>query len=165
MASALGKMTPNPVKTTVYLREFIYELMDDSSFFFKDSSEIIYTSSLDDDFTMEVNAPLLNSALLELLKNSIQSNQGGLVLLRTELDESCNMLSFYVTDKGGGIPEEHREKIFDWFYKIDPNRPSMGIGLPLCREIATIIGGDAFLDKCSFGGTRMCLRIPLTTER
>lgn len=165
IASVVGENAAAPSKSTVTLWPFVHKLKEEASTYANEGADIIYTSSLDDDLAIEVNAPLLEAALLELLKNALQNIPGGHAVLKTEVDAASSMLIFSVTDSGPGIPKEHREKVFDWFYKIDPYKPGMGLGLPLCREIAAMIGGNVYLDERNFSGTRMCLEIPLITER
>jgi len=45
-----------------------------------------------------------------------------------------------ITDDGPGIPEEERERVFDWFVRLDASREqasgSAGLGLAIAREIA-----------------------------
>ena len=42
-----------------------------------------------------------------------------------------------VVDSGNGVPPEEREKIFERFYRFDPNgtKPGMGLGLPIVRGL------------------------------
>ena len=41
-----------------------------------------------------------------------------------------------MSDTGIGIPEELRERIFEKFYKIDPFKKGLGLGLSVARHIA-----------------------------
>ncbi|MCB9684791.1 MAG: HAMP domain-containing histidine kinase [Alphaproteobacteria bacterium] len=53
---------------------------------------------------------------------------------------------FEVTDRGEGVPEELRERIFEPFFRPDGHAEgrdgSVGLGLHLCREIARYHRGD-----------------------
>lgn len=149
-------------KKPLNLRTFVREVVSDASVYVRDGKDIVCCSNLGDDFEFESDPFLLRTALLELLKNSLCSIPGGHVILKTKLCErkKSGRLVFEVCDCGPGIPEEHRERIFDWFYKVDPNRGGMGCGLALCRSIAGLLGGSVELDRHYSSGTIMNLEIP-----
>lgn len=50
-----------------------------------------------------------------------------------------------MSDTGIGIPEELRERIFEKFYKIDPFKKGLGLGLSVARHIAEQMGGTWLL--------------------
>jgi two-component system sensor histidine kinase MtrB len=54
-----------------------------------------------------------------------------------------------VIDAGPGVPEEHRERIFDRFHKADEARTrghGSGLGLGIARDNARLLGGDVMLE-------------------
>ena len=70
-----------------------------------------------------------------------------------------------VTDRGPGIPEQERERIFEPFYRLPGMRESedggVGLGLALVRQIARRHGGDVRCVPREGGGT--CFEIELRT--
>lgn len=160
VASRLGQVTLAPEKNTVNLWDFLHEVVDNASFYIKEGVSVEYRTKIDREMEIEVNPPLLSTVLLELLKNAFQNTSDGVVMLGTELDKSEGKLRISVSDHGAGIPADHRDKVFDWFYKVDPNKPGLGLGLPLCREMAALLGGEVRLDVNGQGGTMVCLLIP-----
>jgi signal transduction histidine kinase len=65
-----------------------------------------------------------------------------------------------VEDRGPGIPDAHKEKIFDRFWRADRNRPgSTGIGLALVRRIAQLHGGSVRVEDRPGGGARFVLTL------
>jgi signal transduction histidine kinase len=67
-----------------------------------------------------------------------------------------------VEDQGLGITPEHRERIFDRFYKADPSRTGSGsgLGLAIALENARLLGGDIEVWSERDRGSRFTLRLP-----
>lgn len=110
-----------------------------------------------------VSAPLLRRALINLVSNALKfTPQGGEVVVCLEQLEGAARIS--VADTGEGIPEEHRSKIFDRFYRVDSARSrdpeGAGLGLAVVRSIAQIHGGDVSVASAAEGGTRITLVLP-----
>ncbi len=54
-----------------------------------------------------------------------------------------------VLDRGPGVPEEYRERIFERFYQIDPSRTGSdgtGLGLAICKHIVAAHGGRIWVE-------------------
>jgi signal transduction histidine kinase len=66
-----------------------------------------------------------------------------------------------VADTGDGIGTEHRERIFDPFYRADPSRrdTGAGLGLAISRAIVEAHGGRIWLEDAAVG-TRVRFRLP-----
>jgi len=57
-----------------------------------------------------------------------------------------------VIDDGAGVPVEHRERIFDRFYRADPaNREGTGLGLAIVRQAAERHGGSVAMSPAEPG--------------
>ena len=57
-----------------------------------------------------------------------------------------------VRDNGIGIPQEYSERVFDFFYRVDPqNSFGLGVGLPTSRKIVQTHGGQMWMEPCSMG--------------
>ena len=66
-----------------------------------------------------------------------------------------------MSDTGIGIPEELRERIFVKFYKIDPFKKGLGLGLSVARHIAEQMGGTLAFDRLyEDPGTCFVLSLP-----
>jgi len=70
-----------------------------------------------------------------------------------------------VTDRGLGIPEAHRDKVFERFYRVDhpelPRQAGTGLGLAISRELAERHGGRLELIPTDAGaGFRLTLPPP-----
>jgi PAS domain S-box-containing protein len=71
-----------------------------------------------------------------------------------------------VEDRGRGIAAEHRERIFERFYRVDDpvntSRSGTGLGLYIARELARQYGGRVDLRRSRPGaGSRFLLTLPL----
>lgn len=64
-----------------------------------------------------------------------------------------------ITDNGPGIPEPHRERIFQRFARLNTNQPGTGLGLAIARRIARQHGGELTCDASAVGAS-FTLRLP-----
>jgi len=54
---------------------------------------------------------------------------------------------FSVSDNGIGIEQEHQERIFELFSKLDPNSDGIGIGLGMVKRIIEMHGGRIWVES------------------
>lgn len=80
------------------------------------------------------------------------------------LTQEPEKLVLAVSDTGSGIPPEHREKIFERFYRVDKARSreqgGTGLGLAIVREIVKKHGGDVWVETADGGGARFVVTLP-----
>jgi signal transduction histidine kinase len=86
----------------------------------------------------------LQQVLLNLLDNAAKySPAGGTVVISTERLEHAVRVS--VEDEGMGIPAAEQERVFEKFYRADPNLTrspaGTGLGLYISRELVERMGG------------------------
>ena len=77
--------------------------------------------------------------------------------------EATDWLRIEVLDRGPGVPEAARERIFEAFYRVDGHSEqagNVGLGLSLVRQIARRHGGDAHHEPREGGGSRFVVRLP-----
>lgn len=80
----------------------------------------------------------LSQALTNLVENAMKYNKpGGSVTVELELNTSVVKIS--VRDTGIGIAEEHKDRIFERFYRVDKDRSravgGTGLGLAIVKHI------------------------------
>ncbi|HJS56999.1 MAG TPA: HAMP domain-containing sensor histidine kinase [Vicinamibacteria bacterium] len=100
------------------------------------------------------DARLLRRLVRNLLENARRHGAGSAVEARVESDGPGARLS--VADRGPGVPESERERIFEPFYRPPGSAESgegYGLGLALVRQIARAHGGDARCLAREGGGT------------
>jgi two-component system, NtrC family, sensor kinase len=108
---------------------------------------------------VETDESLLRTALLNLVLNAIQSQQGpGTVTVRAFSEGGT--VSLEVEDEGPGIPAEKREEVFQIFYTTKAG--GSGLGLPIARRIVEGLGGR--LSVVEKEGSGACFRADLPLE-
>ena len=97
-----------------------------------------------------------------LLSNAFKfTNQGGAVTLAVKRAGEQVLLS--VSDTGCGIPDDLMPTVFDrWLHvdRTDPSPHGLGLGLPLCRNIAERHGGRLLLQSEPGKGTTVTVALP-----
>ncbi|HEY8722639.1 MAG TPA: GAF domain-containing protein [Gaiellaceae bacterium] len=93
--------------------------------------------------------------LINLVDNAIKySPDGGRVNVTVQLAGSH--VRFSVTDPGLGIPVAEQRRIFEKFYRLDPNMNrgvgGTGLGLYICRELVRRMEGRIWVDSEGLGG-------------
>ena len=78
--------------------------------------------------------------------------------------ETADGVELVVEDDGPGIPEEHRQRVFDRFVRLDEARArdagGSGLGLAIVQEIVTAHGGTVEVSSSVLGGARFVVRLP-----
>jgi heavy metal sensor kinase len=123
--------------------------------------------SIEGDETAQVQADraILRQVLINLLDNAIKYSPSG-ARISVHVSSNDNQTAVVeITDDGPGIPPEHREKVFDRFYRIDEGRSSeaggTGLGLAIAKWGAEAHGGQLDLKCPAAGGCVFRLRLPI----
>jgi two-component system sensor histidine kinase HupT/HoxJ len=78
---------------------------------------------------------------------------------------SDGMVVYVVHDQGRGIPETDVEHVFDIYAtKKEGDMRGVGLGLPLSRRLARLLGGNLRAVARPGGGGEFVLELPATTE-
>ena len=106
------------------------------------------------------NATLLKQLFLNLIKNAIESIHHDHGSLKTTLRNEDNTLKVDIADNGKGIHPSVVGKIFDPFFSSKAH-PNIGLGLPLCKEIAEKHRGTIEVVSSEDDGTTVTVTLPL----
>jgi signal transduction histidine kinase len=106
----------------------------------------------------------LRQVLVNLLDNAIKySPDGGKVGIRIEQDDALCLIE--VSDEGLGIPSSQGEKIFEKFYRLDPQQTKgvggSGLGLYICRELVERMDGQLSVESEPGDGSRFQVALPI----
>jgi two-component system, OmpR family, phosphate regulon sensor histidine kinase PhoR len=112
---------------------------------------------------VEVDPTKLRRVLLNLLENAVKySPEGGPVVVRVDSENDRVRLS--VRDEGLGIPLGEQERIFEKFYRADPQLArgvgGSGLGLYICRELVQRMGGDIAVESEPGRGSTFTVELP-----
>lgn len=116
----------------------------------------------------DVNAPMLELALINLIDNAIRySGDGTEVTVTLEVREGDAIIT--VADNGPGIAQRHLDRLFERFYCVDKARSralgGTGLGLALVKHIAAAHGGTVAVWSREGRGSRFMLRLPCRAGR
>ena len=108
----------------------------------------------------------LSTILRNLLVNAIKYTQRtGTVQIHCESTEGAFHI-FKVLDNGRGIVRTELPNIFDRFFQSESNdaEGGFGLGLAICKDYATSLGGEISVDSQIGQGSSFILKIPKTPE-
>lgn len=101
----------------------------------------------------------LRQAFQNIVLNAIDAvNENGEISLTTGRCEKGVMVT--VEDNGPGIPESQMAAVFEPLWTTRPQ--GTGLGLPICRDILTRLGGDISIESEPGKGTSVTIVIPLS---
>jgi signal transduction histidine kinase len=74
-----------------------------------------------------------------------------------------------VSDEGLGIPAGERRRVFEKFYRLDPNMThgvgGTGLGLYICRELVRRFEGRIWVESNGSRGSTFLVEIPTAKHR
>jgi signal transduction histidine kinase len=114
-----------------------------------------------DDVTLPGDERLLRRAVRNLLENARRyAGDGVEVQVARRGDGGADVA---VCDRGPGVPEAWRERIFEPFFRLPGHAEregGVGLGLSLVRQIAERHGGRARCEVREGGGSRFVISLP-----
>jgi PAS domain S-box-containing protein len=106
------------------------------------------------------NGELLEQAVVNLAENAAKMTRSGrIVLAARAIDDGAVEIS--VSDTGPGIPAADRQRIFERFYRAEPDETAgFGLGLAIVRAITDALAGELDLETTPSVGTIVRVRLP-----
>lgn len=101
------------------------------------------------DLEARVNAALIRQALVNLVSNAVRYSPAGSRVWvrggRSAGEDRAPGVQIEVVDEGPGIAEEHLDRIFERFYRVDRARSrengGTGLGLAIVKHVVNLHGG------------------------
>ncbi len=114
-----------------------------------------------DPFTVVSDARRVRQILLNLLSNAIKFG-GGKPVRAVWSEREGGGLVVEVIDQGSGIAPEDQEKIFDEFVQLEQEQNALGtgLGLPISRRLAELLGGELTVASTPGAGSTFRLSLP-----
>ncbi|WP_375055159.1 ATP-binding protein [Zobellella sp. DQSA1] len=110
-----------------------------------------------------VHAALIEQALFNILENAARFTPDN-EKIRVTITAQDGKCIIGIEDKGPGIPEDVREKIFDMFFVVsegDKKKQNTGMGLAICRGMIGAHGGSIrAMEGTGHTGTKIEVKLP-----
>jgi signal transduction histidine kinase len=110
----------------------------------------------------------LTQILRNFVSNALKFTERGEIRVGARLEPDGEHVTFFVADTGIGIAEEHQQVIFEEFGQVQNHLQQRvkgtGLGLPLCRKLAALLGGYTSVDSKPGVGSTFHATLPLRLE-
>lgn len=113
-----------------------------------------------DDIMIKSDSSRVADILDQFINNALKFTVKGSVTVGCDPAKD-GFVRIWVKDTGKGIPEEKLDKVFDQFFKLDEFIPGTGLGLPICRAIALMLGGRVGVDSELGVGSTFWAELPV----
>ncbi len=135
---------PEPVSlTTVVADSWMADSRDD----------IELEVDISDDVEVEADGDRLRNVFENLFRNASEHNDPPVTIrVGTLSGETGSVSGFFIADNGAGIPESHREEVFEYGYTT--NTDGTGFGLSIVEEIIEAHGWTISITESDAGGVR-----------
>ena len=109
--------------------------------------------------------PLLERVFANLIANAVRHTPAGTPVLLTASTHGARV-ELRVIDRGHGLPEADRDRIFQPFQRLGDtdNDTGVGLGLALSRGLAEAMGGTLEPEDTPGGGLTMVLSLPAAPQ-
>jgi signal transduction histidine kinase len=107
--------------------------------------------NVDPELTVRADARRLVQVIRNLLVNAVAYAKSE---VRVTAAREGDVVEIRVSDDGPGVADEHKERIFDRFYRADASRSrttgGAGLGLAIARQLVELHGGTIRYERPSF---------------
>jgi signal transduction histidine kinase/FixJ family two-component response regulator len=113
---------------------------------------------------LETDEGKVAQILRNFISNALKFTERGEVRVRAARAGGGGYITFYVADTGIGIPAADQDRIFEEFTQVENplqrHVKGTGLGLPLCRRLARLLGGDVAVESEIGVGSTFSTTIP-----
>ncbi|MBB6095117.1 signal transduction histidine kinase [Povalibacter uvarum] len=107
----------------------------------------------------------VTQVLRNFISNALKFTEQGEIHVSAHYDSAARAMTFAVSDTGIGISAEDRDRIFEEFTQVDSQLQravkGTGLGLPLSRKLAELIGGEVWVDSEIGRGSTFYFSVPI----
>jgi two-component system sensor histidine kinase KdpD len=110
--------------------------------------------------SVQTDPALLERVVANLVENAVSWSPEG-ELVRVTAGEVAGRVDLRITDRGPGIPESDRERVFQPFQRLgdSPDGAGVGLGLAVAHGLVEAMGHELIVEDTPGGGTTMVVGI------
>lgn len=159
----------------------IFKLINNVCIIFEEkllTKKIEIITEVDENLYFDIDSFRIEQVLINLIDNSIKYGDNQQVLIKANLinknekllqkfnleDNYNEYLEIIVADKGNGIPDKDKTRIFERFYTVDKSRArtmgGTGLGLSIVKHIINLHKGEIIVENNNPSGCIMHIIIP-----
>lgn len=153
-AKSLVKSQTNIVPVLQEIADFYRTMVDGSTV-------VLATQFPYPEIMMNTDITKFKEIVNNLMQNAVKFTAQGSITLGFDLQQGEKLL-LWVLDTGKGIAEEHQERIFERFFKVDEYVPGTGLGLSVAKSHVESLGGAIGVDSVLGNGSRFWVELPLS---
>lgn len=151
-----------PEKELYLIEELIRDVLEHMQFTLRGRE--VKTVLFDNLPPVELDYLQIDQALTNLIENAVRyTPEGSPIEIGAEALDG--QMRIYVADRGPGIPQQDKERIFDKFYRVmssqRKNAMGTGLGLAVCRGLVEANGGRIWVENRAGGGAIFRLTLPV----
>jgi signal transduction histidine kinase len=119
------------------------------------------TPQPDSSVSLSTDPDRVRQILINLLSNAIKfTPKRGEISVTATNHDADGMTEFRVRDSGPGIAPEDQEAIFREFEQVKGTKGGTGLGLPISRKLAELLGGELWVESVVGAGSTFVLQLP-----
>ncbi|WP_022834697.1 sensor histidine kinase [Salisaeta longa] len=126
-----------------------------------DKKDLVFDTDVQE-FYVNADRARIRQVLVNLMDNAIAYTDEGSV--RCRVTKRLDKVRIEVVDTGKGIPEEHLDRIFERFHRVDRDRSresgGTGLGLSIVQQIVQAHGEKVHVESTQGRGTRFWFELP-----